>query len=324
MFKTTKYNYHLTLLCFFLLICLSAISQSESYKQKRIKQLAGPSPFQQEIDGKFPDRVLYHDSLVTVLGGRSGSGQAPVHLLAIPNIRIPSLNEMQEKDSYLIGHLLWALKSQTHKLGIDSTGYRISLNTGEDAGQSAFHIHAHLLGGTKTGPMVDPGWRNIQRARNAITDKTFLTAATKDNFLVNLMGIWKTGNRENKQQLETISIRIEPELTYNFLKLSVTDDFRTNKDSLSHYESVSILTPGKNNQYIGNGYDSDRNIYSMNIKKDGETFDIVFIDAKQKPVRKIMLNIVDKNKMHISLFNIDAYGSWHEMTNQNLLKDPQF
>ncbi|CAM5590319.1 histidine triad nucleotide-binding protein [Streptomyces californicus] len=30
---------------------------------------------------------------------------------------------------------------------IDSTGYRIILNTGSGAGQTVFHAHAHVLGG---------------------------------------------------------------------------------------------------------------------------------------------------------------------------------
>ena len=38
--------------------------------------------------------------------------------------------------------------------GISETGYRLSVNVNEDAGQSVFHIHMHLLGGKELGPMV--------------------------------------------------------------------------------------------------------------------------------------------------------------------------
>ena len=38
--------------------------------------------------------------------------------------------------------------------GISETGYRLSMNINEDAGQSVFHLHLHLLGGEKLGPMV--------------------------------------------------------------------------------------------------------------------------------------------------------------------------
>ena len=31
--------------------------------------------------------------------------------------------------------------------GIDGTGYRIVFNTGAQAGQTVFHVHAHVLGG---------------------------------------------------------------------------------------------------------------------------------------------------------------------------------
>jgi histidine triad (HIT) family protein len=35
--------------------------------------------------------------------------------------------------------------------GIDRTGYRIVLNTGPGAGQTVFHVHAHVLGGRPLG-----------------------------------------------------------------------------------------------------------------------------------------------------------------------------
>jgi histidine triad (HIT) family protein len=37
------------------------------------------------------------------------------------------------------------------QLGIDASGYRLTTNTGEDAGQTVFHLHLHCLGGRKLG-----------------------------------------------------------------------------------------------------------------------------------------------------------------------------
>ena len=34
-------------------------------------------------------------------------------------------------------------------LGLNESGYRLVVNTNEDAGQSVFHLHIHILGGRK-------------------------------------------------------------------------------------------------------------------------------------------------------------------------------
>ena len=34
-------------------------------------------------------------------------------------------------------------------LGLSEGGYRLVINTNEDAGQSVFHLHIHILGGRK-------------------------------------------------------------------------------------------------------------------------------------------------------------------------------
>ena len=46
-------------------------------------------------------------------------------------------------------------KKLARENGIAGTGYRLSMNINEDAGQSVFHLHMHLMGGNKLGPMVD-------------------------------------------------------------------------------------------------------------------------------------------------------------------------
>ena len=48
---------------------------------------------------------------------------------------------------------------------VDKTGYRLVINTNEDAGQSVFHLHMHLIGGKKIGPIttqdfIDPRTKN--------------------------------------------------------------------------------------------------------------------------------------------------------------------
>lgn len=148
---------HLTLLLGFLCpLFLSA--QSERYQTNKAQKLKEASPFQQEIDGKFPERLVYQDELVVALN--SIAPQAPVHLLIVPRKRIPTMNDLSPADSAIVARMFWVAKQLAKDKGVAETGYRLAINTNEDAGQSAFHIHLHLLGGFKTGPMVDQRWRN--------------------------------------------------------------------------------------------------------------------------------------------------------------------
>jgi len=54
----------------------------------------------------------------------------------------------------LIGKLFIVAKKLAKENGISETGYRLSMNNNEDAGQSVFHLHLHLMGGEELGPMV--------------------------------------------------------------------------------------------------------------------------------------------------------------------------
>jgi tRNA A-37 threonylcarbamoyl transferase component Bud32 len=40
--------------------------------------------------------------------------------------------------------------------GVADDGYRVTFNTGEHAGQTVFHVHAHVLGGEPLGPEARP------------------------------------------------------------------------------------------------------------------------------------------------------------------------
>ncbi|HNR15277.1 MAG TPA: HIT domain-containing protein [Chitinophagaceae bacterium] len=138
--------------------CATAVyCQSEMFKKKKAEQLAGRSPFQGEIDGKYPERILYQDDDVMVV--KSIAAQLPVHILIYPKKRIPTINDLTEADAGILAKMILAAKRMAKELGVAETGYRLAINTNEDAGQSAFHIHMHLLGGANTGPMVDQVWR---------------------------------------------------------------------------------------------------------------------------------------------------------------------
>ena len=104
------------------------------------------------MNRELPATIVYEDDeIIAFVPLRE---QAPVHLLVVPKKRIPTMNDIEESDANLIGRMFLVAKKLAKEKGIDQTGYRLSINTNEDSGQSVFHIHLHLLGGRKLGPMV--------------------------------------------------------------------------------------------------------------------------------------------------------------------------
>ena len=78
---------------------------------------------------------------------RDISPQAPIHILIIPRKAIPSLQEINKEDQELLGHLLLKGTEIANAVGLKS--WRTVINTGEEAGQTVFHLHVHIIGGRK-------------------------------------------------------------------------------------------------------------------------------------------------------------------------------
>ncbi|MEJ2038435.1 MAG: HIT domain-containing protein, partial [Desulfosarcinaceae bacterium] len=47
-----------------------------------------------------------------------------------------------------------AAKKIAEKEGVAENGYRLLVNCNKDAGQEVFHLHMHLFGGRRLGPML--------------------------------------------------------------------------------------------------------------------------------------------------------------------------
>ena len=75
--------------------------------------------------------------------------QAPVHLLIIPTEHIPSLIDVQNGQTALIGKAVGLANRLARQFGLDPSGYRLVINCGPEAGQSVPHLHLHLLGGRR-------------------------------------------------------------------------------------------------------------------------------------------------------------------------------
>lgn len=105
--------------------------------------------FTRIINREIPADIVYEDEMC--LAFRDINPQAPVHLLIIPKTPIATINDIEEKDREIAGHLLWAAGRIARDLGIAEEGYRVVMNCNENAGQTVFHIHLHLLGGQVLG-----------------------------------------------------------------------------------------------------------------------------------------------------------------------------
>lgn len=103
------------------------------------------------IKGDIPSTNIYKDEQVTAF--RDINPVAPTHILIVPNKHIDSVNMMIVDDEPLIGHLFTVAKQLAAEEGIAEGGYRLTVNTGAEAGQTVFHIHLHLLGGRQMRTM---------------------------------------------------------------------------------------------------------------------------------------------------------------------------
>lgn len=103
------------------------------------------------VAGEIPAAEVYRDERAVAF--EDLNPQAPTHVLVVPAKHIDSLAEADHGDADLLGHLLMVGQRIARERGIIDSGYRTVINTNEEAGQTVFHIHVHVLGGR---PMAWP------------------------------------------------------------------------------------------------------------------------------------------------------------------------
>ncbi len=99
------------------------------------------------VRGEIPSRKVFENEKFFAF--EDINPQAPVHILIIPKDHFPSLNDIPEEGSDLLGDLLIKARDIAREKGIAESGYRVVLNTARDSGQEIFHLHFHLLGGRR-------------------------------------------------------------------------------------------------------------------------------------------------------------------------------
>ena len=95
------------------------------------------------IAGDIPSNKVYEDELCYAF--YDIDPQAPTHFLMIPKAHIPSVSAVDADNQAVVGHIFAVIAKLAKELGLDS--YRVVSNIGEQAGQSVFHLHFHVLSG---------------------------------------------------------------------------------------------------------------------------------------------------------------------------------
>ncbi|MBY4675991.1 histidine triad nucleotide-binding protein [Marinobacterium arenosum] len=114
------------------------------------------------LNKEIPAQIIYEDE--KVIAFNDINPQAPTHCLVIPRKHIATLNQIEDTDQELVGHMVQVAAKIADQQGFDQTGYRTVFNCNEHGGQTVYHIHLHLLGGK---PM---GWPPYQeKLKTAVT-----------------------------------------------------------------------------------------------------------------------------------------------------------
>lgn len=94
------------------------------------------------VSKEIPAQIVYEDD--RAMAFKDLHPAAPFHVLVIPKKEIANIGSMTEEDAGLVGHLLWVCKKVANEAGLKD--FRVVTNSGDEAGQSVYHLHFHVLG----------------------------------------------------------------------------------------------------------------------------------------------------------------------------------
>ncbi|CAG0912969.1 unnamed protein product [Notodromas monacha] len=121
---------------------------SSEVEKARKATKGGETIFSKIIDKVIPADIIHEDE--QCIAFRDVNPQAPVHFLVIPRKRIAMLDDVNQDDAQLLGHLLLVAKDVAKKENLVD-GYRLVINNGKDGAQSVFHLHIHVMGKRQMG-----------------------------------------------------------------------------------------------------------------------------------------------------------------------------
>ena len=89
------------------------------------------------------EHVYAADGFVAI---RDIAPKAETHLLVVPERHVASLREVGQFEDAEVGRMLRFVAEAAARAGLDD--YRVIINVGPGGGQTVFHLHLHVLGGS--------------------------------------------------------------------------------------------------------------------------------------------------------------------------------
>ncbi len=100
------------------------------------------------VNGEVPAEKVYEDDLVVAF--RDAYPTAPTHILIVPRVHVPTLNDLGEDDG-MFSHMGRVARKIAKDQGVADSGYRFFINVNRGGGQVIFHLHAHVVAGRDFG-----------------------------------------------------------------------------------------------------------------------------------------------------------------------------
>ena len=97
------------------------------------------------VEGKTPSTKVFEDE--NVVAFNDISKEAPVHILVIPKEHIDSFMGLDTTHKDILNAIRSCIQSVAKEQNIDTSGFRIVTNIGDQGGQTVNHLHFHVLGG---------------------------------------------------------------------------------------------------------------------------------------------------------------------------------
>ena len=109
--------------------------------------------FARILRGEIPSKQVYEDE--HALAFHDINPAAPIHILVIPKGHYVSWDDFSARASEAeIAGFVRAVGKVARDAGLVEGGYRLLANAGQNSGQEVPHLHVHIFGGRRLGPML--------------------------------------------------------------------------------------------------------------------------------------------------------------------------
>lgn len=99
------------------------------------------------VNGEIPSTKVYENE--KVLAFNDINPMAPVHVIIIPKEHITTLLDVTPEKMDILIAMFSAAQKVAKINNIDKKGFRTVINCNKEGGQIIFHLHMHVLGGSR-------------------------------------------------------------------------------------------------------------------------------------------------------------------------------